>query len=406
MQAECDRTWQIDAVRDGRLGLQDAESFERHRRMCASCTAQVAANERLRELIRALTYRDPTELELRRVRARVMRDAAGGDPPRKRGGAVSLAAAFAVVLTAVLLMAWSFRTHKPALTARAPATTAAAANPASRSTPAPIAPAPAAGQPYAGSVIPSSDAGWSQKRDARIERVRLERGTLIVHVRPQEPDERFLVELPDGELEVRGTTFSVTVRDGVTTRVGVDDGKVELRMAGQPTRALIANDVWPPPSPVVPARPRHAAPPPTRVVAPAPHIPPGTLIAVDATPLASDDTAHYADAVRLLRDGKYDEAANAFHTLEASRSSATQAEDASYLEAVALARAGRLDAAALVAEHYLDSFPESFHRKEAAILVARAARIRGDCGKARAALAPWRAVMTQGEAERVLSMCF
>jgi TolA-binding protein len=412
MHAECDRTWQIDAIRDGRLGLQDTESFERHRRVCASCTARVAANDRLGELARALACKDPTELELRRVRARVLRDTAESGIPRKkrRAGAlsVSLASVFAVFLAAVLLAVFSVGARRKARaplvasTAAPPATVALLGAPAARAA---SAPASAAEQAYAGSVVPSSDASWSQTRDDRLERVRLDVGTLIVHVRPQNADERFLVDLPDGELEVRGTTFAVTVRHGSTTRVRVDEGKVELRIAGQHTRALIANEVWPTPA-VVPARTHHGATLLTRVVAPSPHLPPGTAVDTEAPRLSEDDTARYADAVRLLSAGKYDDAANAFHLFGAGRVPAAQAEDASYLEAVALARAGRLDAAALVAERYLDSFPESFHRKEAAILVARAARMRGDCVKARAALAPWRDGMPDAEAQNVLRMCF
>ena len=410
MHTECGRTWQIDAIRDGRLGLQDVESFERHRRMCTSCATRLAANERLSELARSLACNDPTDLELRRVRARVMRDTAEGGIPRKNAGALSrsLAAVLATFLAAVLLTVFSVGMRRTAGTARAPHVASTAAPPATvprSSAPPASAPTSSAEQAYAGSVVPSSDASWSQTRDGGLERVRLDVGTLIVHVRPQNPDERFLVELPDGELEVRGTTFAVTVSHGSTTRVRVDEGKVELRIAGQHTRALIANEVWPTPA-LAPARTHHAAALPTSTFAPSPHVPPGTAVATEAPRLTDGDAARYADAAQLLSAGKYDEAANAFHAFGAGPLPATQAEDASYLEAVALARAGRLDAAALVAEHYLDSFPESFHGKEAAILVARAARMRGDCIKARAVLAPWRDAMPDAEVQNVLRMCF
>jgi hypothetical protein len=79
-------------------------------------------------------------------------------------------------------------------------------------------------------------------------------------------------------------------------------------------------------------------------------------------------------------------------------------EDASFLEAVALARAGRADAAALAAKHHLASYPSSFHRKDAAVLVARAASGRGDCAKARAVLAPWIA-STDDDVRAALRTC-
>ena len=104
---------------------------------------------------------------------------------------------------------------------------------------------------------------------------------------------------------------------------------------------------------------------------------------------ADDGAAAYAGALDLLRSGRGEEAASAFHVFLLAHPAAPQAEDASFLEAVALARAGRVDAASLAAEHHLASYPGSFHRKEAAILVARTASQRGDCMHARAVLASW-----------------
>ena len=60
-----------------------------------------------------------------------------------------------------------------------------------------------------------------------------------------------------------------------------------------------------------------------------------------------------------------------------------------FLQAVSLARAGHVDLAGLAAAKQVERFPQSVHRKDAAILVARAARARNDCEAARRALAPW-----------------
>jgi hypothetical protein len=76
--------------------------------------------------------------------------------------------------------------------------------------------------------------------------VRVTEGDLRLHVRKQLPGERFLVELPDGEVEVRGTTFEVTVREGKTTRVHVDEGVVSVRVHGVFT--LSAGETWNAPS--------------------------------------------------------------------------------------------------------------------------------------------------------------
>ena len=122
------------------------------------------------------------------------------------------------------------------------------------------------------------------------------------------------------------------------------------------------------------------------------NLPPAPSVSTDnaiAATSPDDGASGYTAAVELLRAGRGDDAAAAFHAFLLAHPAASQAEDASYLEAVSLARAGRTDAAGLAAEHHLARYPASFHRKEAAILVARAADQRGDCSKARAVLAPW-----------------
>ena len=77
-----------------------------------------------------------------------------------------------------------------------------------------------------------------------MERVELEAGTLRVHVRPQGAGERFFVGLPDGEIEVRGTTFEVTALGGLTRHVGVDEGTVVFRLRGSPDRSLGPGTSW------------------------------------------------------------------------------------------------------------------------------------------------------------------
>ncbi len=253
---------------------------------------------------------------------------------------------------------------------------------------------------FAGSVIAAPDARWTQTRSENVERVVLESGTIAVHVRPQVHGERFLVVLPDGELEVRGTTFDVTVEGGATTRVRVDEGTVEVRLRGEPEHALVAGGGWPVPQPQ--SSPASIAGAGDTTVAQVARRPlPGTAISTRpaaAAPGRHDDVGEtgraggvdaYADAMRLLQEGRAEDAASAFHSFASTHPGAPQAEDASFLEALALARAGRRDAAGLAAQHHLASYPHSFHGKDAAILVARAASLRGDCAGARVVLAPW-----------------
>jgi TolA-binding protein len=93
--------------------------------------------------------------------------------------------------------------------------------------------------------------------------------------------------------------------------------------------------------------------------------------------------------VEAYRAGRYEEAAELLHAFSLAHASSSFLDDASFLEASSLANAGRPDAAALLAERHLARFPSSFHRKEAAILVARLRRDRGDCDGARKAIAVW-----------------
>jgi len=390
MSEPCARLWEIDPYREGRLGAKDARSFERHLTGCGTCRSRLDGDERLRELARALPTAEPSELRSRRVRTRVMRDAATGLAPSQ--GSRRLVLGVAAMVVVALAAAWALVALRSSPHAAAPVATFPGVTTAGASAGATARPPET--EPLAGSVVASVGARWSQARAQRVERVGLDDGLLRVHVRPQEMGERFLVTLPDGELEVRGTTFDVNVADGVTARVHVDEGVVEVRLRGQAARRLGATETWT----AVEAIASH----PTATRSPSSSPPAAALRAPAAE---TDGVAAYTAAMGLLRGGRNEEAASAFHAFVLSEPGAPQAEDASFLEAVALARAGRSDAAALAAEHHLAGFPRSFHRREAAILVGRAAVQRGDCGNARAVLAPWTGAKPDPEAHAALRSC-
>jgi TolA-binding protein len=382
----CDRLWEVDALREGRLGDKDAASFERHTAACAECRQRLADDEHLRELALGLPLEEPTELELRRLRSRILSEVATGSAPRTPQRWPLFAFMTVLVVAGAAVWMLVVRRAPPLTTMPAARTTAAA----------PVT--PAAAQALAGSVTEIAPARWSQLRSDSVEHLALDDGTIRVHVRPQQAGERFLVVMPDGEIEVRGTTFDVSVTRGATTRVHVDEGIVDLRLKGRDPVSLGIGATWSAaaPSDTAPTEPMPAQA--ARASRPA--------AARSATPAPLGDGAQaYADAVRLLQDGRTGDAASAFHALVMAHPHSPEAEDASYLEAVALARIGRGDAAALAAEHHLASFPVSFHRREAAILIARAAAQRGDCERARAALTPWTATGVDPEARTALRPC-
>jgi hypothetical protein len=351
----------------------------------------MAADEKLRELARALPdAAPPTELALRRLRTRVMRDVATGVAPRERR-VPSRAMAGLVLAAAVATGSWLVVSHR------------AGGGPVPAAGPMANDDRVVASEPLAGEVAASPGALWTHARVERMERVRLDEGSLHVHVRPQLSGERFLVGLPDGEIEVRGTTFDVSVEDGATRRVQVEEGAVELRLRGLAPQRLTAADTWtrtPAPRPA-------EVPPAAQAAAPVPHAPASAARSgPSASATAADDgTVAYAAAMEVLRAGEHAEAASAFHAFVLAYPRSPMAEDASFLEAVALARAGRADAAALAAEHHLASYPRSFHRKDAAVLVARAASSRGDCAKARAVLAPWMVAGADADVRAALRSC-
>lgn len=374
--SDCSRLWEVDAYREGRLGTKDAQSFERHMRICNECDSCFRGDERLRRLAAELPEEGPSALALRRLRARVLRDVATGVGAEKPLTSRARWALGASALAVAALVAGGLGVRRMSH----------AAPPVQIESPS--APVDSSGaQAFAGTVLESVGAHWTQARQQGREQVSLDSGSLRIHVRHQQDGERFLVSLPDGELEVRGTTFQVTVADGSTTRVHVEDGVVALRLDARPEVRLGAGDTWAAPvaapaplsSVAALARPMRtsparavAAPVAAPVAVPGPVAPPSPAV---VAPAASEDDAEsvaYSAAVALLRDGRNADAVAAFQAFVAKHASAPQLEDASFLEAVALARMGRVDAAALAAEEHLARFPSSFHRREAEALIARA----------------------------------
>lgn len=385
MNEKCDRIWELDALREGRLGEKDAVAFDRHLKTCADCTQEKIFVERVRAVAAELPAYEPSELELRRLRTRVLRSAALGErrSATRPGKRVAGLAAFVAAAAAAWLIVGQ-RSTAPVVAPTVPTAVVGANEP----TPPAVVPA------LAGTVTPASGAVWTQTRNGGEEHVTLGDGALHVHVRHQEAGERFLVDLPDATVEVRGTTFDVEARSGHATRVAVEEGVVVLTRSGNADVVLHAGETWTPP------RVGTAIEKPTTTVVAA------SKPATPAAPSQVDDgSSAYADAVAQFRLGEYASAADAFDAYVTHYPNGSEREDAMYLSAVSLVRAGRADAAARTAEKLLAAFPSSFHAKEASILVARAARDRGDCAKARVVLAPWLGDPGDAEAKATLRSC-
>jgi TolA-binding protein len=375
----CDRLWEVDALREGRLGPKDAEAIERHVRACELCDATRSRSDELDDWLEGASPREPSSLELRRLRVRMLRSV-GVDQPVERSRLGNRAAlAVAIVLFACI---GTFFTHRhfavknPAVVIATPPAVVSSSNAAQASS------------DFMATVQAADGARWTQSRSGPVEHVELEDGALSIAVRHRNDQERLIVDLPDGTLEDRGTTFEVEAHGGHTTHVTVTEGAIALRIRGADDVILRAGSSWPP-IPIAHARSISTAPP---------------IASANRQP-EDDGSASYAAAVSLLRHRSYASAASAFHDYVQAHPQEPDAEDASYLEAVALAQSGDAKDAIAAAERHLSSYPKSFHRKEASLLIARLARDDGDCAKARKILAPWLGGNPDPDAQATLRSC-
>jgi hypothetical protein len=345
----CGRLFQVEALRDGRLGGAERKSFERHLASCAVCAREVEELETLAAGARAgaTDERSTDELRIWRERTRLL---ATFDRALVSSGLPSLTAVLsprrwlapAIVVAALvaLVVIWRGRpTVDPASLARA-------------------------------SIRAGANAIWtSYPGDAGREEITLRQGFLRIHVDHAAGAQPVLVRLPDGELEDVGTTFMVTVDDAETTRVAVEDGRVVLRLRGRPAVDIGPGGVWSPEpthaarapvmaqpasESVVDDHPPHSAHParPLRTRAPQP------------AAAAPDPLADFRAASAALRAGDNRRAASAFARFLTEHARDPMAEDAAYLRIIALQRMGASGDVKRAADEYVQRFPTGFRRAE------------------------------------------
>jgi TolA-binding protein len=362
----CSRSWEVRAIDEGRLSPADVAAFERHVRSCTTCRQEMASLEELRVLTRQLPPPQQGELETRRLRARLLRDAMSSPRPRARAPAWGVLAVAAIASAAAATLHLRHGATK-------------------------------ADKAFEGVVSPAPAARWTQTREGHVERVTVADGDVELRVRKQAAEDRFIVNVPDGEVEVRGTTFELSVHDGRTTRVHVDEGVVSVRIHGE--SVLSAGETWYPPareatqSDAAPAPAPTPAPPvttPRALPVPRSGARPEPASSTDAPKASAEqEMAEYERAIDSYRLGRFDRAAELLHAFVALHPSSPLLDDASFIEASSVARAGDSERAARLADAHIRRFPGSFHGKDAAILVARSRRDKGDCPGARAALSAW-----------------
>jgi TolA-binding protein len=368
----CARRWEASALEDGRLGTDGRVAFERHAEACADCARERAGLAQLRKLIDADERPEATPLERRRLRSEILRKANRETVAPRSRMQIQIGAALAVA-AAILIY----------VVARHPPKSGAGQTAASTSSSAHY------------EVDGHKGAHWNASQSGGTTRVALADGEAAFHVEHLAKEQRFLVALPDGEVEVRGTRFVVSVDHGHTRRVEVTEGRVALRLADVRERELYAGEAWertsdpaapvaaapsatmaiPPAAPVASAISSANAPAPKLTTASAQTLVAGTSMtgtasvpAPPAAPTASVNGGRFADAMAFFRAGRYADADLAFAAFESAAPSDPRAEDAAWLRAVAKSRAGDAAGASKQAQRYLDRYPQGFRRSEAEAL--------------------------------------
>lgn len=229
----------------------------------------------------------------------------------------------------------------------------------------------------------------------RTQVLELRSGTVRADVAKLRADERFIVKTRDAEVEVRGTSFRVSVvppdaecRAGTVTRVRVTEGDVVVRASGSEEHVL-TDGSWPaeckpgapparllmapaPPtsraSVISPGAPHSAtaasaAPPPARIAAPPPAAANPTTHAEADSQLAAQ-TALFADATAARRRGDVARAIDGYESLYRKHPSSPLAESA-MVERMRLLAAHDRRLARVAAREYLARYPGGFAREEA-----------------------------------------
>jgi hypothetical protein len=352
------------------LAGADRSSFERHVETCEACADEVKALSSLRQTMQAVLPAPMTELDLRRLRHGLLRRAhlqrVRRQAPRRPSIGIVIAAIAALAVVGTSLRHVRSPSSRPALVQSDPDRTEPSFDFVD----------------VTGAVVTSNTVG------GRTEAV-LSDGIAAFHVEHVRVGHRFLLALPDGEIEVRGTRFVVHVQRERTQSVEVSEGVVALRLKGQTELLLGAGERWTLPessigkaaaqaparngilsAAIAASRSTRSAPamPPTEVRADAGG--PGDGRAVEATGSAKSE--RFAAAVDAFHEARYAAADALLLAFMTDYPLDPRCEDAAFLRAVAHARMGDAAGAASLARAYLADFPKGLRRLEASDLAGAA----------------------------------
>ena len=379
--ASCPRMTEAEACQDGRCSPSDSAAFQRHAQSCLVCTRELQALGALREAMRRVPPLEVTKEQARRVRSQLLEQVeARRTRPRNsfRHAPWLLAAAAVIALLTVFVRNYALESSTVVATQ--------------------------AGESPVFEVANVDGAVFTNRVNAGMVQSSLTHGVASFHVSPLRPGQRFLLELPNGELEVHGTRFVVSVQKGSTERVEVSEGVVALRLHGEKELLLRAGEHWSTPSvvPVTPPPPPAAAvaseavpaPPMSAPAVPAPSVPAPTVRAPHTkasaphaepaavpepsskpTPVAPDSAnaagPRFVTAANAFQAGAYAEADKLLAAFLRDFPHDTRCEDAAFLRAMARSKMGDTAGAAALAQAYLNAYPHALRRREAETLAGR-----------------------------------
>ncbi len=379
----CPRSWQAEAIADGRLSGAERSAFERHLLLCAECRAEASSLAQLKRLSESLPLAALSPLERRRLRSELLRRANQNivEPAPVWPRLAWLFGALLLVLG--LLGAIQHYRARPVERADLGAPTF--------------------------QLWPGVGCQYRQVELGKRTSFSLAAGELTVQVDPLAPGQGFSIRLPDGELEVRGTRFSVHVEQQHTQRVSVREGRVALRISGEAARLLAAGESFQRSSDAAssapPAAPASAAPAPVTLrprskpsrsaprvatsgaskaslnaaaatataallAAPASAAPPAAASPAAALPKPRSESAfvdgkRFGAAMAAFSAGDFGHAEQLFQEFERQHAGDARREDAAFLRAVALLRQGDRAGAELAARDYLRRYPHGLRVREA-----------------------------------------
>jgi hypothetical protein len=236
-------------------------------------------------------------------------------------------------------------------------------------------------------VHPHAGARYVAVSSSPDEVIQLVEGAIDVDVEPLRPGERFRVLVGDAELEVHGTTFTVSATEQHLVDVAVRHGRVDLRPSRGSAATLTAGQSWHAAKPTALAEPSLSRGPPASRARSVPRAvvstsaQPARQAAREPPAAASGEMEQGVDATGAPVERAYDQAwaalrandfggaAGGFARVVLLAPDGPLVEDASFWRAVALARGQRSAEARSAFRDFIDSFGRSPHAGEASAML-------------------------------------